>query len=178
MKIITSKPSDSHLLCSIFYACCLLFISFMVSCNKPVVAPLQLPPETHTGADILAFKANGKIYISKGAGGKLSQFNAGVSYGVYDSNAIIIASSRDASPFYMDISSKFSHSLGTFKIEPTPFSQGATFDTFKTNNIYSGSITYTYYDGNILAGTFAFDAVSANDSVVHITEGRFDIQNH
>ena len=178
MKIITSTRADNHLLCSIFYACCPLFISFMVSCKKPVNAPLQLPPETHTGADIVAFKVNGKIYICDNPGGKLSQFTPGVNYGVYDTNAVVSATSPEQPYFNIRMGGRFTRSLGTFPITRTPFSKGAVFDTFTTNSIYGGSITYTYYDGNILAGTFAFDAVSTNDSVVHITEGRFDIQNH
>ncbi|MBC7553599.1 MAG: hypothetical protein H7257_06430 [Taibaiella sp.] len=96
----------------------------------------------------------------------------------YDSIAVIQATSPDEPYFNLRMGGIFKRSLGTFPITRTPFSKGAVFDTFTTNSIYGGSITYTYYDGNILAGTFAFDAVSANGSVVHITEGRFDIQNH
>ena len=128
---------------------------------------------------MLACKINGQVVISRGAGGKMSLFGPGVYYAVYgDSNAVIGASSADVFPFHLFMGSKYKFALGTYKIDTTPYSQGAQFDEFGTTGNYGGTITYTYYDGNILAGTFAFDAVSANDSVIHITEGRFDIQNH
>ncbi|MBC7554120.1 MAG: hypothetical protein H7257_09080, partial [Taibaiella sp.] len=73
------------------FTLCLLFVLLNISCKKPVSAPLQLPPETHTGADIVAFKVNGRVYICDNPGGKLSQFSAGVNYVVYDTNAVVSA---------------------------------------------------------------------------------------
>ena len=49
--------------------------------------------------------------------------------------------------------------------------------TYTTDSLHGGSITYTYYDRKILAGTFQFDAVNGNGVVIHVTDGRFDFSN-
>ena len=162
--------------------CALLTCMLTSGCKKQVSTAPQLPPATHVGADIVACKVNGQIIISKGAGGKFSQFDPGVMYGVsggpYDSSAIIFATASGNLPFTLEVCSKYKFALGTYKIERTPYSSGAYFNSFVTDSVHGGYITYTYYDGNILAGTFYFDAVDANDSVIHVTEGVFDIDNH
>ena len=159
--------------------CALLISMFTLGCKKQASTPLQLPPATHVGANILACKVNGQVVNSKGAAGKMSQFGDGVYYVVSgDSNAVVHATSSGNLPFSLDIGSKYRFALGTYKIEHTPYSSGAGFNSFVTDSTHGGYITYTYYDGNILAGTFSFDAVNANDSVIHITEGVFDIENH
>jgi len=153
------------------------FLLLYCGCGKPETV-LQLPPLTHTGANIIAFEINGKVFISSGASGKLSQFGPGVYYEVYGDSNAVISGTADNPGFLISMGSKYKFALGTYKIDTTPFSQGAVYDEFKTDSAHGGYITYTYYDGNILAGTFALDVVNANDSVIHITDGRFDIQNH
>jgi len=46
---------------------------------------------------------------------------------------------------------------------------------FKTDSLHKGAVAVTFYDTNILAGTFWFDAVNENGQVIHVTDGRFDI---
>ncbi len=145
-------------------------------CSKPKKTEPQLPPLTHTGANVVAFKANGKVCTATSPNGSFNLFTHPIYAVVYgDSNAVISASGYNPD-FILTIGSKYRFVLGTYKIENTPYSQGALFQNFGTDSTHTGSITYTYYDRNIVAGTFAFDAVNANDSVVHITDGRFDIR--
>lgn len=46
---------------------------------------------------------------------------------------------------------------------------------YKTSNVNTGVINVTHYDGNIISGTFSFDAANDSGEIVHVTEGRFDI---
>ena len=172
---------------SIFFSC---IIITLCNCKKTGNPPLQLPPATHIGADILACKINGKIFISKGAGGKFGQMGPGVVYEVFNDSTVYIDATTLNPHYEIAINSIYKFNLGSYQFGDNHFNSGGEYydDTngtiptginqFNTDMAHSGSVTITYYDGNILAGTFAFDAVNGNDSVVHITEGRFDIQNH
>ena len=149
-------------------------------CNKGPETP-HLPPATHTGANILACKVNGQVYIATGHGG--GWYN-GVIWYVYSDSAVVtalgVASSYNTMgtpSFTMSMGSRF-RGLGTYPIVKTTISPGGgVYDTYynSINTTTGGSITYTYYDGYVLAGTFVFDASDSSGHVVHITEGRFDI---
>ena len=172
---------------SIFFLC---IIITLFNCKKTENHPPELPPATHVGADFLACKINGKIFISKGAGGKFNQMGPGVVYIVAGDSTIYIDATTLNPHFEVTINSVYKFDLSTYQFGENHFKSGGEYDDdtngtiptginqFNTDKAHSGSVTITYYDGNILAGTFAFDAVNGNDSVVHITEGRFDIQNH
>ena len=175
----------------------IIFILFVVllfsECRKPDAKDgsiPQLPPATRTGANMLACKINGKIFTAYGAGGKMSQSGYGVLFAIYQDSTTFISATSQYPTMHIIIGTKYNFILGTYQITQTPFINGGEFDDytngtlplgtnqFNTNSTYGGSVTYTYFDGNILAGTFAFDAVNINDSVIHVTEGRFDIANH
>ncbi len=95
----------------------LYFIIYILftGCNKPPGnTPLQLPPATHTGADILAFKLNGQVFIVKGAGSSL--FVPGLHYTVYGDSTSVIFATSEKPRFSLDMGSKFKFVLGTYKI--------------------------------------------------------------
>ena len=165
----------------------ILFLSFnflfIYSCTK-TQGPPQLPPATHTGANVVACKVNGKVFI---ATGNFGNTGLGVSYIItYDSIAFIdvlgdsLYNTLGGNNFRLHITSKYI-GIGTDSIINIPYSPGGgIYDDYYYTTIPpgGGTVTYTYYDGNILAGTFAFDAADAAGTVVHITEGRFDIAKH
>jgi hypothetical protein len=47
---------------------------------------------------------------------------------------------------------------------------------YHTDSTHTGTVTVTHYTKTFTSGTFAFDAINGDGDVVHITDGRFDIQ--
>ena len=163
---------------------------FFCGCKKSDNT-IQLPPATHSGADVIGCKINNQVYVFAGAGQKFSQGGTGVIYYlVYDS--VFSCSGVTLDPhFNIELNCTFNPVLSTQVLHPNSTSAwGASFsffngttlvdnsNTFYTDSLHNGTITFTYYNGTIIAGTFEFDAINGNDSVIHVTEGRFDIENH
>jgi len=165
------------------------FVSFLLSllffsCKK---SELQgLPPYTQSGQNVVAFKVNGRVVVVSGHSNSI--VNEGVSYSVlYDSilylDAVILNPHVELS-----ICAKIV-SLGAYPIISSPWPLGASYfddsnssipggnNQFNTDSSHSGMVTYNYRDANIFAGTFAFDVINSQGTVIHITEGRFDIKN-
>ena len=172
-----------------FFGTCLMCL-FILGCKKEV-NPIQLPLATHIGADVIGCKINNQVYVFSGAGLKFSQGNTGVIYYLaYDS--VFSCTGVTLNPhFNLQLNCTFQPTLGTQIIHPNSsaawgaqfsFFPGTTMtnnsNTFFTDSLHNGTITFTYYDGIIIAGTFEFDAINGNDSVIHVTEGRFDLENH
>ena len=168
---------------------CLMLVMLMSDCTKKpsTNSNSSLPPATHIGANVVACYVNGKVFKASMYSSNL--FVRGVDYSMGDSFVVIFATVLD--PHYnIEMGSKYQTILGTYAIEQTPIMHGAEYDdftnstlptgnnTFLTDSTHTGTITYTYYDGNILAGTFQFDAVNGAGQIAHITDGRFDIAKH
>lgn len=153
----------------------------------------QLPPETHTGANTLGFKINGKVYTASGKGGLLSDSH--VSYSIIDDTSIMIIASK-ANDFYIRMRAKFSGGttlLGKHQIRSYPYdgffldqSNGTipgSDNNFSTSDLYTGEITITYFNGSIiplnggtiLSGRFEINAINGNGKIIKFTDGRFDI---
>jgi hypothetical protein len=167
----------------------LLFASlFVAGCKKDnATSTIILPPPSHNGSDVIAFMANKKVIILSGP---LTYISPGVSYRLYGDSTVYISASSTANPNYsisIRCNINYGNILGTYPIVSSPYPLSAEFDDFssgtvatgsnqfKVDSTHTGNITITYYDGTILAGTFSFDAVNADDSVIHITNGEFDI---
>ena len=164
------------LLRSVRELCSLFLLLLLCSCGKTTHV-LLLPAATHTGVNILACKVNGKVYVVSGGKSRgISFTNLGVAYTAYGDSNMYISSLAEDPSFSLQMGGKFNFATGTYPIATTPYLQGALYNQYMTDSAHGGSITYTYYDGNILAGTFAFDVAAGNDSVIHITEGRFDLK--
>jgi hypothetical protein len=164
---------------------------FLFSCHgcKKEKSPSrpQLPPITHEGKNILACKINGEIMIASGVPSSLTV--VGTSY-TYSSDSTIHIMGSQASPnFYLTITFKFSYNKSNFKLtdslnppslHPNKGYLEKAFNTsgsymYSTDSFRNGNVNILLYNGNILSGTFAFDAINNFGEVVHITEGRFDI---
>ena len=167
----------------------LLYLTLFVSgCNKDNNSgTIVLPPPSHNGSDVIAFIANKQVIIFQGP---LTFLTPGVAYRLYGDSTVLISASSFATPNYsisIRCNINANDMLGTYPIVSYPYPLHAEFDDFsngtlatgsnqfKVDSTHTGSITITYYDGTILAGTFSFDAVNANDSVIHIINGEFDI---
>ena len=74
-------------------------------------------------------------------------------------------------PVYMDPTVVYPNITGAFYNTPC---SATTLHFYQTDNSYTGYVHVPYYDGNILSGTFSFDAVDSGQ-VCHITDGIFDI---
>ncbi len=64
-------------------------------------------------------------------------------------------------------------SVGVYMI-----SKNYSYPTYETDSLHTGQVTISKYDAanKIAAGTFYFTAQNVeNDSIVHITDGRFDV---
>ena len=172
------------------YKCALLLLIasiFFTSCKKEDKGP-QLPEHTHEGKNIIAWKMDGKVFISEGASlfsNNRSRYNIS-----YDTVLYIGAKIEDTKERiymvcvfkglnammrlsgnypYRGILSDYSNSAGG--TIPTDSNQ------YQTDDINVGSVIVTYFDSTIIAGTFQMNVVNDDGQVRHITEGRFDISS-
>ena len=164
----------------------LIFIVFFLiqftGCKKADI----LPPLTTHGANTFGCKVNGKDFTV--SGNQRTNLNSnGVTFipkSVF--GMVYIDASGDQILYNIEIKFHFFDTLGTYPIQGTyPFeayfwdNTNGTIPTgsnqYKTDSTHDGSIKIVYYDGSVISGTFAFDAVNAAGNIVHITDGRFDI---
>ncbi len=146
----------------------------------------QLPPETHTGAYTFGCKVDGKVYTASGLGGLLA--SQSVKYSYYTDSSIIISVANTDSKFNLRIIFKYLGTLGIYILKSSP-NKGEFYDnsngsipggsnTYTTDSLNNGNINIKYFTatiGGIAAGTFEMNAMNSNGSIIHITEGRFDI---
>ena len=161
-----------HKLCFIASTALLL-----CSCKKQ---PVALPEATHTGQNTVACYTNGTPFIVFGhAPTGMGFFNDGVGY-YLDTDSMLTIKALSWSDQSIQLYVKYS-GLGTYSITPNNSTQ-PTYNNAYYNDTgvvsYSGtngSVTIDYYDGNILAGKFAFDSRNASGNIVYVTNGEFDI---
>ena len=154
----------------------LIFLLVIPSCKKDNNS-LQLPPLTHTGSDVLGFKANGVVKVLSGDPMSSWSHSVGVYFQYYASGQLIVHATSENSTAGLFFDFPYDGTLGSFPIvEGCPY--GAQYydngPGYQTDSAHTGAITITYYDTYTLAGTFACDMVDASGNVIHITEGRFD----
>jgi hypothetical protein len=149
----------------------------------------DLPPLTHTGENIMACKINGQVIIAAENSSDISN-PAAVKFSSAPDNELVYIGGVFVSPRYdIEISFRYGDSLGVYPIidkypyfgyfwDYTKAISPNDSNQFQPDKTHTGSINITYNDGNIIAGTFAFDAVNRKGKVVHVTDGRFDITKH
>jgi hypothetical protein len=115
---------------------------------------------------------------------------ATVKFSPSPANELVYIGGVFVSPRYdIEISFRYNDTLGTYPIidkypyfgyfwDYTKSVSPNDSNQFSPDNTHTGTVTVSYNDGNIIAGTFAFDAVNRKGKVVHVTEGRFDIVKH
>jgi hypothetical protein len=157
---------------------------FYLGCKKE--DQRQLPEITSTGARTFGCKVNGGIFKTSGV--QSNNWNkAGVKFNSYADKSIEIDASQDSPHENIYMRFKFNDTPGTYYLNDKMryigiyhgLAGGSTAidrnNEYKTNDINTGVVHVAHFDGNIISGTFSFDAVNENGVIVHITEGRFDI---
>jgi hypothetical protein len=139
-----------------------------------------LPPPSHTGKDIVACYVGPYTFSTQGLLQFGGFFNNGIIY-YLDADSTLGIKAIDWDDHSIIIGGKF-NGVGTYAVDsgyPTP--NGKMFAYYDTGlnsyHAYQGAITVSYYDGNIIAGTFFFSA-SEGAKVVRATNGEFDIASH
>ena len=160
-----------------------MLLLMAANCKKDTTTPL--PPATHTSAFTFGCKVDGKVYTASGKEGSfiVREF---VRYTFFADSTIYIYARNTTNPnFSFDLTFHYLGNTGTYLMKSYPYQ--ATFmddsngtipgsdNTYTTTDSTIGSVTITYLNGGILAGTFQMDAVNGEGKVVHITDGRFDI---
>ena len=162
----------------------LLFCSFI-----KIKSDRDLPPLTHTGENMMACRVNGQVIIASENTSDMSNPST-VKYSSSPDNDLVYIGGVFVSPRYdIEISFRYADTLGVYPIldkypyfgyfwDYTKAISPNDSNQFQPDRTHKGTITVSYNDGNIIAGTFAFDAVNRKGKVVHITDGRFDIVRH
>ncbi len=147
----------------------------------------ELPPLTHTGENMMACKINGKVII---AGQNTANASGVVIFSSSPDNELLYLSCEITSPHYeIELSIEYDDTLGVYPIinsypyfgyfwDYTHSISANDSNQFQPDRTHPGTVTVTYNDGSIIAGTFAIEAVNRQGKVVHITDGRFDIMAH
>jgi hypothetical protein len=169
-----------------------LVISFLlISCSKEKECdnPLDcLPPITQTGANTAGCLVNGKLLLPGGGGGINTGNLLTVRYnfsGEDDSVFTLSIRNRTSGDSKMmlirirnkklikgnvyELKSEDSNSFGTYQDRS---------DAFVTNDDHLGELLISGIDTekHVVSGTFWFEAVSNEGSIIEITNGRFDLR--
>ena len=149
----------------------------------------DLPAITHTGENIMACRINGQIIIAAENTTDLANASS-VKFSAAPDNELVYIGGVFVSPRYdIEISFKYADTLGVYPIVDKYPYFGYFWDytkaispndsnQFHTDKTHIGSIKVLYNDGNIISGTFTFDAINRKGKVVHVTDGRFDLTKH
>jgi hypothetical protein len=180
--------------------------AFLIVISSSCIGPTesQVPDSTRSGANVAAYKLNGKIYIIRGKPNVLDA--TGVTFGfsydrinkTYDILTITVTDDRDR--YYLTMAVKFIPGKNEYafvnphrlEISPgeyrLPISEWALYEgfdasvpgqvnSFSTDSTHGGSLTITRYDDSlhILSGTFEFNGINRFGGAHIISEGWFDI---
>jgi len=163
---------------------CLLF-SVFISCVKE---RYKLPPETQTGANTFGCVLNGKVWSPRGSDG-YSGTNKARSYSYNGCYFILSATDHDGKPLsgivlgfdstcmQVGIPIKLAagrkgeggagyHTIGYAATENNDFG---------TSDSVTGELVFTKWEPPITSGRFWFDAIDKNGNIIHVTDGRFDV---
>lgn len=145
----------------------------------------KLPTPTHSGANTFACKIDGKVFSVSGViGGAITD---GVFLGGGGGSLKVIAQEDRTSldigfPYPINIVPRTT-SLGKselFRGTISIYRNGNTMPSksteYKTNDRETGVVTITHLTNEYVSGTFAYDAINGEGTIVHITEGNFDIE--
>jgi hypothetical protein len=155
-------------------------------CKKPK-NEILLPPETQTGANVIGFKADGKIYIAKYA--KVSADYLFLTFPYPYSNGYFLTLwGKEQNKWVIGI---LTDSLQVFEgqiypLNNYPYTNETAWAVYKnsgkeyyTREYLQGELKITKLDSinKIISGTFWFDAIDTlSNTTVQIREGRFDLQ--
>jgi len=174
--------------------CLILGLILMSSSCKKEASPISklsiLAPATQTGANTIGCLVNGALFNTS---------DGFFSIKIYDSYAELNNNYHFYLSGYREVQSFVYQSI-TLQTDSLALKEGQTFpltkaapgnasasydlqnginnhDTYFTTAANPGTLKITRLDmiNHILSGTFTFDGVNSSGSVIHITDGRFDI---
>ncbi len=156
--------------------CFIPILLFFSTCNKASTEP-ELPPATHSGKNFIAFRVNGRAIVISGYRSLVYKHSVGANCYYTLNNDLIIDGTTEDRLYRLKIYFKFNSVTGIYNIiDQYPYEAFfSDYNMYSVNSIHQGTINVDYFENGICSGIFAFDAVNTDDSVVHITDGRFDI---
>ncbi len=151
-------------------------LTLNLHCEKDETTPPdQLPPYTQIGANTIGCMVNGRVFIP------IKHDLYGFSFGWYKDDLELYID-RKGERVYIAISDKTVTDTGVYDLTYVNAQKNIFYlpefgGGFKTNPMHTGQLHIQYWDKqrHIMAGTFYFDAISDDSSIVHITDGRFDM---
>lgn len=168
----------------------LVALALLTGCKKSDNAPSnpidQLPPATHTGANTFGCLINGEPFSVSGKSyrGYISGVTA-IPYtntawyieGKIEHRSVTLSFDFNSNPMVPGTFTMAGHYpyWGFYFNYPNGTMPSGSTD-YHTDSTHTGTVTVTHYTKTFAAGIFAFDAINGDGDVVHITEGRFDIQ--
>ena len=186
------------------YLLILLFTTILlnINCKKQNICTdpvCQLPPATQTGANTFGCLVDGKPWTANTSDAfSLEKLSVGSRIVNEDTFFIIRANrrhEREGIDSDINLFIQGGNEQGVFPLKDneaigprlsTPvgsvgvyqISKNYSYPTYETDSVHTGQVTITKYDipNKIASGTFYFTAQNKeNDSVVHVTDGRFDV---
>jgi hypothetical protein len=169
----------------------IVMIFLMSNCNKKSPSINSIVPITQNGANTFACKINGTVVYTKTRENSLSTEGIGVMIFPYQFTLSAITSSPRNDFFFIV---KYDGTIGIFPVfswsaNNSEYNHVRLFtdvdhsgnisggsNTCVTNDSTMGYIQITKNNSKVFAGTFNFDMNASNNTVVHITEGRFDFE--
>jgi hypothetical protein len=176
----------------------LLFLSAVIclapSCKKKNEDPLsQLPAATQTGANTfgclingVAFTPHSNSFLNSDRQCNYIYLNGGYYFTVGASNdsnndyglsliiGTTILSVNEGQTLKLENYNQAGKAFGTYTISYNTKADNG----YETNTNSSGQLHITKFDqtNQIISGTFFYDATNAQGDIVHVTDGRFDMQ--
>jgi len=158
-----------HIVLAIFF----LLTLTSTQCERE--EPIQLPPETQTGANTFGCYINGELFVARFGSAPLKQRFLTARY-------TQCASTND---YVVDIQAHGKRGWGSLSVSNPEEGEISTlsrafffYDGVEYYVQNAGTIFFTRLDtvNRILSGTFAVDLFCSEGSILQIIEGRFDIR--
>ncbi len=174
----------------------LVLVTGVYGCKKHGPAGPTLPPLTHEGKNTFGCLVNGAVYLPKAPlfGSPVSCYYQKL-YPGSDGYVFVVSGERNPLnscevsivTIYVDSISLQTGSKFELRARPPGKHRGAFRDAndctnesrrYVTSDTQTGELNITYFNQTlgIVSGTFWFDGIDEFGNIVHITEGRFDMQ--
>jgi len=140
---------------------------------------IELPPYTQIGAETLGCYIDGVPFVVTGKRilGLLNT-DRGISI---DINSDLITLDSRSDDFLLGLKFQTNGLPGLYYID-SPYNKFAIVGNKTSSNSYrtdyqnTGVVYLKSYDSAVISGTFSFDAKGFDGSIIHVTEGRFDVR--
>ncbi|WP_051568448.1 hypothetical protein [Crocinitomix catalasitica] len=182
----------------LFLLTCLTLIT--VACKKDTPKDddkiIQVLPElTHEGKHTFGCKVNGEVWVARSGGGINGSRKLYAHYDPEDGEFYIVAHKEIYDENILEqiglvkLNNVYETGLYQFSFEAYDGSKINSFLDYNKNrnctaynhdSLYKSELNITFYDtiNHIISGTFELDVTNFNceDSIMHITDGRFDVR--